>query len=640
MGQKSKEVRNTMSEVEMSVEKHVFEADVAKLLHLMVHSVYSDKNVFLRELISNAADACEKLRYEAIVAPQLLGSDPAPRIMLTLDEENARLIVEDNGIGMSRDELVESLGTIARSGTRAFMERIEAAQSKDGAQLIGQFGVGFYSAFMVADNVDVVSRRAGSDTAWHWASDGKGSYTVSAAEPADAPARGTRITLHLMDDAKTYTSRWTVERIVKDQSGHVPVPISIIEKPGAEPAQVADGTALWTKQKSEISKEDYTDFYRGVAGQYDEPVLTVHFRAEGRHEYTALAFVPGSKPFDLFDPDRKGRMKLYVKRVFITDEAELLPRYLRFVRGLVDTADLPLNVSREMIQESPLLASIRKGLTNRVLTSIEKLAESEPENFAKLWENFGSVIKEGIYEDFERHTQLLALSRFRTASDDTPRGLSDYVKDMKDGQSAIYYLTGDNLAQLQGSPQLEGFRARGIEVLLLTDPVDSFWVTTAPDFEGKPFKSITQGAADLAGIAKRDSDAASSETSPAVAEFVTFAKATLGEAVSDVRASDRLTESAVCLVAPEHGPDRQLQKMLQGAGRIEGAAKPVLEINPGHALIAALAGSPAEDHAFREDAVKLLLDQARVLDGDKPEDPRAFAERLSRVFGRALQANR
>ncbi|AGA10842.1 molecular chaperone HtpG [Sinorhizobium meliloti] len=628
-----------MSEVETSVEKHVFEADVAKLLHLMVHSVYSDKNVFLRELISNAADACEKLRYEAIVAPELLGSDPASRITLTLDEENARLVIEDNGIGMGRDELVESLGTIARSGTRAFMERIEAAQNKDGAQLIGQFGVGFYSAFMVADNVDVVSRRAGTDKAWHWASDGKGSYTVSAVDLADAPARGTRITLHLMDEAKTFTSRWTVERIVKEQSGHVPVPISIVEKPGAEPAQVADGTALWTKQKSEISKDDYTDFYRGVAGQYDEPALTVHFRAEGRHEYTALAFVPGSKPFDLFDPDRKGRMKLYVKRVFITDEAELLPRYLRFVRGLVDTADLPLNVSREMIQESPLLANIRKGLTNRVLTSIEKLAESDSEAFAKIWENFGSVIKEGIYEDFERRGQLLALSRFRTtADDDKPRALSDYVKEMKEGQSAIYYLTGDNLAQLKASPQLEGFRARGIEVLLLTCPVDSFWVTTAPDFDGKPFKSITQGAADLAGIAKNDDAAAASpEAGAAVTDFVSFARETLGEAVSDVRTSDRLTESAVCLVAPEQGPDRQLQKMLQGAGRIEGAPKPVLEINPGHQLIAALATCPSEDKAFREDAVKLLLDQARVLDGDRPEDPRAFAERLSRVFGRALK---
>ncbi|WP_043613411.1 molecular chaperone HtpG [Ensifer sp. ZNC0028] len=629
-----------MSEIEMSVEKHVFEADVARLLHLMVHSVYSDKNVFLRELISNAADACEKLRYEAIVSPELLAGDPTPRIVLKLDEENNRLVVEDNGIGMSRDELVEALGTIARSGTRAFMERIEAAQGKEGAQLIGQFGVGFYSAFMVADKVDVVSRRAGSEHAFLWSSDGKGSYTVSAAELADAPARGTRITLHLMEDAKTYTSRWTVERIVKDQSGHVPVPISILEKPDAEPVQIGDGTALWTKQKSEISKEDYADFYRGVAGQYDDPALTVHFRAEGRHEYTALAFVPGSKPFDLFDPDRKGRMKLYVKRVFITDEAELLPRYLRFVRGLVDTSDLPLNVSREMIQESPLLASIRKGVTNRVLTAIEKLAESEKETFDKLWENFGSVLKEGIYEDYERREQLVALSRFRTTtSDESQRSLADYVKDMKDGQSAIYYLTGDNLAQLKASPQLEGFRARGIEVLLLTDPVDSFWVTSAPDFDGKPWKSITQGAADLGAISKPEGGKEEApQASQLVIDFVAFAKETLGAAVSDVRTSDRLTESAVCLVAPEHGPDRQLEKMLQGAGRLEDAPKPILEINPGHALITAMAASPAGDTAFRTDAVQLLLDQARVLDGDKPQDPRGFAERLSRVFDRALKA--
>ncbi len=351
-----------------------FEADVARLLHLMVHSVYSDKDVFLRELISNAADACEKLRYEAIAAPELLSDDPSSRITLTLDADDNTLTLEDNGIGMNRDDLVEALGTIARSGTRAFMERVEAAKAGEGAQLIGQFGVGFYSAFMVADKVDVVSRRAGSAHAWLWSSDGKGSYTVAEADLAQALARGTRITLHLMDDAKSYTSQWSVQRIVKDQSGHVPVPIDLIEKPGAEAERIGDGSALWTKSRNEITKEEYADFYRGVSGQYDEPALTVHFRAEGRHEYTGLAFVPQSKPLDLFDPTGKGRMKLYVKRVFITDDAELLPRYLRFVRGLVDTADLPLNVSREMIQESPILAAIRKGLTNRVLTAIEKLA--------------------------------------------------------------------------------------------------------------------------------------------------------------------------------------------------------------------------------------------------------------------------
>lgn len=623
---------------ENTAESHVFEADVARLLHMMVHSVYSDKDVFLRELISNAADACEKLRYEAIAEPALLANDPDSRILLTLDADGNKLVVEDNGIGMSRDELIEALGAIARSGTRAFMERIEANKQGEGAQLIGQFGVGFYSCFMVADRVDVASRRAGAEDAWLWSSDGKGGYSVAPIDVAEAPARGTRITLHLMDDAKSYASRWTVERIVKEQSGHVPVPIKIAEAPGAEPTQLTDGTALWTKSKNDITSEEYTDFYRGVSGQYDEPALTVHFRAEGRHEYSALAFVPGSQPFDLSDPDRKGRMKLYVKRVFITDEAELLPRYLRFVRGLVDTNDLPLNVSREMIQESAILSAIRKGVTNRIITAIEKLAESDQDAFLKLWENFGSLIKEGLYEDFERRTQLLALSRFRTtASGDGYRSLADYVKDAKEGQQSIYYLVGDSLDQLKASPQLEGFRARGIEVLLLTDSVDSFWVTNAPEFEGKSFKSITQGSADLAQFKKLDEDKAESASAPAeVQAFIDFAREKLADEVSDVRASDRLIESAVCLVASEQGYDRQLEKILQGAGRLQSGAKPILEINMDHPVVKAIAAK-VDAPSLRDDAAFLLLDQARVLDGDKPADPRAFAERLARVMEKALQ---
>ncbi|WFU11456.1 molecular chaperone HtpG (plasmid) [Rhizobium sp. CB3090] len=628
----------TTTTAENPAESHVFEADVARLLHMMVHSVYSDKDVFLRELISNAADACEKLRYEAIATPALLANDPDSRIVLTLDEEGGRLLVEDNGIGMSRDEMIEALGTIARSGTRAFMERIEANKQGEGAQLIGQFGVGFYSCFMVAERVDVVSRHAGADSAWLWSSDGKGGYSVSPIDVSEAPARGTRITLHLMEDAKSFASRWTVERIVKEQSGHVPVPIRIAEKPGAEATQLTDGTALWTKSKNDITSEEYTDFYRGVSGQYDEPALTVHFRAEGRHEYSALAFVPGSQPFDLFDPDRKGRMKLYVKRVFITDEAELLPRYLRFVRGLVDTADLPLNVSREMIQESPILTAIRKGVTNRIITAIEKQAESDKDAFLKIWENFGSLIKEGIYEDFERRSQLLALSRFRTtASADGYRSLADYVGDAKEGQQSIYYLVGGSLDQLKASPQLEGFRARGIEVLLLTDSVDSFWVTNAPEFEGKSFKSITQGSADLAQFKKQEDDKPESESTPAeVQAFLDYAKQKLADEVSDVRASDRLIESAVCLVASEQGYDRQLEKILQGAGRLESGAKPILEINMDHPVVKAIAAK-ADAPSLRDDAAFLLLDQARVLDGDKPADPRAFVERLARLMEKALQ---
>jgi molecular chaperone HtpG len=622
-----------------TAETHIFEADVARLLHMMVHSVYSDKDVFLRELISNAADASEKLRFEAIATPTMLANDPDSRITLSLDEEKRQLVVEDNGIGMSRDELIEALGTIARSGTRAFMERIEANKAGESAQLIGQFGVGFYSCFMVAERVHVVSRRAGADEAWLWSSDGRGSYSVSPVDVVDAPARGTRITLHLMEDAKTYTSRWSVERIVKEQSGHVPVPITIIEKPGAEPIQLTDGTALWTRSKSDISAEEYTDFYRSVSGQYDEPAVTVHFRAEGRHEYTALAFVPGSQPFDMFDPDRKGRMKLYVKRVFITDDTELMPRYLRFVRGLIDTADLPLNVSREMIQASPILAAIRKGVTSRVVAAIEKLAETDADAFIKFWENFGSVIKEGIYEDFERRSQLIALSRFRTtASSDGYRSLADYVKDAKQDQSAIYYLTGNSLEQLKASPQLEGFRARGIEVVLLTDSIDSFWVMNAPEFEGRTFKSITQGAADLAQFATSNDEAATkSETSADLENFIAFARERLADQVSDVRASDRLTESAVCLVASEQGYDRQMEKLLQSAGRLQSAAKPILEINLEHPLVKGIAAKD-DGSSLREDAALLLLDQARILDGDRPVDPRAFAERLTRVFQRALQS--
>jgi molecular chaperone HtpG len=631
----------TMTE-ESRAESRPFEADVAKLLQLMVHSVYSDKSVFLRELIANAADACERLRYEAIAEPALLGDDSKPRITLLVDADKGLLTVEDNGIGMSREEMVEALGTIARSGTKAFLDRMAAAGGGETAgednALIGRFGVGFYSAFMVADRVDVLSHRAGTADCWLWSSDGQGIFSVTPV-PGDAMPRGTRVILHLTEDAKTYTERHTLERLVKAQSGHVPVPISIVDKPEAAAAEITDGAALWTKPKAEITTGDYTDFYRSIAGQFDDPALTVHFRAEGRQDYTTLLFVPGSRPFDLFDPDRKGRIKLYVKRVFITDDADILPRYLRFVRGLVDSADLPLNVSREKIQESPLLAAIRKGATSRVLSELERLAEKEPVGYARIWDTFGAVLKEGIYEDFERRDALLALARFKTtASGDAWRSLKDYVGALKPNQTAIYYLAGDDLERLKSSPQLEGFRARGVEVLLLPDPVDSFWVMPGVSFDGKPFKSVTQGAADLAAIARTDAnDEAQPEAAPAVKIFVAFVKSTLGEAVSDVRVSDRLTDSAVCLVAPDSGPDRALEKILANAGRLPTAAKPILEVNPRHPLVVALAALGENDRAFKEDAAHLLFDEARVLDGERPGDARSFSDRLARVLERGLR---
>jgi molecular chaperone HtpG len=615
-----------------------FEADVAKLLQLMVHSVYSEKSVFLRELIANAADACERLRYDAIAAPELLGDDTKPRITLTIDAGQRQLEVEDNGIGMSRDEIIEALGTIARSGTKAFIDRLEAAKSEEETALIGRFGVGFYSAFMVAERVEVFSRRAGSDAAYVWSSDGKGSFAIAPAEAAKVPRRGTRVVLHLMEDAKSYTERPVIERLVHAQSGHVPVPIAIVDKPGAEPAEITDGAALWAKPRSSITPADYTDFYRSVAGQFDEPALTIHFHAEGRQDYTSLFFIPGARPFDLFDPDRKGRIKLYVKRIFITDDADILPRYLRFVRGLVDSADLPLNVSREKIQESPLLAAIRKGATSRVLSELERLADKEPENFTKIWDLFGAVIKEGVYEDFERRDALLALARFKTTgSGDTWRSLKDYVAALKTNQTAIYYLAGDDIARLQASPHLEGFRARGIEVLLLSDPVDSFWVMSTAGFDGKSFKSVTQGAADLAAIPLIDAkEAVAPELSDAVKKFLVFMQSTLGDAVAEVRASDRLTDSAVCLVAADAGPDRALERILAGAGRLQAASKPIIEVNPRHRLVVALAGLSGEERALKEDAVHLLMDEARVLEGDRPADAHAFSQRLARVLEKSV----
>ncbi len=616
-----------------------FQADVAKLLQLMVHSVYSDKDVFLRELISNAADACEKLRYEGLSDASLLGDDGSPRITLTLEAAAARLSVEDNGIGMSEAELDEALGTIARSGTKAFMDKIAEAGDAKGSGLIGQFGVGFYSAFMVADRIEVASRRAGSDTAALWSSDGLGAYTVQPLDTAEAPARGTRVVLHLKPDATGYAEASTVERAIKAQSGHAPVPIFLKETPEAEPKQIADGAALWTRPKSAITPEEYADFYRGVAGQYDAPALTLHYRAEGLHDYTVLAFVPETKPFDLFDPDRTGRMKLYVRRVFITDETPILPRYLRFVRGLVDSDDLPLNVSREMIQQSPILAAIQKGVSNRILSELDKLAANEGERYLAIWDAFGPVLKEGLYEDYARRETLLGLARFKTTtSGGAWRSLKDYAASLKENQTAIYYATGGDLDRVASSPQIEGFRARGVEVLLLADQIDSFWVTAGVDYDGKPFKSVTQGLADLSLIPPAEGESAAPEASETVVEFIGFLKATLGEAVADVRASQRLTQSAVCLVASEQGIDRQLEKLLAGAGRVDKTAAPILEINPRHELIAKLAGFGEGEQGLREDAAHLLLDEARIADGEPPVDVRAFSARLARVLSRATLA--
>ncbi len=622
-------------------QSQAFQADVAKLLHLMVHSVYSDRDIFLRELLSNAADACEQLRYEALADPALASSPFA--IQISIDKDAQTLAIEDNGIGMSHRDLTDHLGTIARSGTRAFLDRFGncgedagGADAREKLDLIGQFGIGFYSAFMVADRVDVVTRRAGQAEAFHWNSDGKGTFSIQPLAQGAAPDQGTRVVLHLNEESKDYLEPGRIERLVREHSSALAVPIELVEEKGAR--RLTDGAALWTKSKAAIEQKDYTLFYKNLSSVLDDPALTMHWHAEGRHDYTVLAFVPGSRPFDLFDPSRPGRAKLYVRHVLIKEDAEVVPRWLRFVRLVINSADLPLNVSRETIQESPAFASIKKSVTNRVLQELTKLAESDKEKFAKIWEHFGSVLKEGLYEDPEKRDALFGLARFATSTHpEGGRGLKDYVESLQTNQTAIYYLLGEDLARLSASPQLEGFRARGIEVLLLPDPVDAFWVATAVGFGGKQFKSVTQGAADIKSIPlkeKPEAGAAGAESPAAgLATLYALMKQVLGEAVEDVRVSDRLSASPACLVASDRGPDRRLERMLAESGRLGAASKPVLEINPAHPLIRALAariGTP--DKGKFEDIVWLLFDEARLMEGDKPADAPHFAARLTRIL--------
>jgi len=617
-----------------------FAADVSRLLHLMVHSVYSDRDIFVRELVSNAADACEKLRYQAIAKPELIEGGGPFVIEIAIDAEAKTICFGDNGVGMSREELVDALGTIARSGTRAFLDRLAAEDAeKEAANIIGQFGIGFYSSFMVAHEVVVETRRAGSPEAWRWSSDGKGAFTISPLPLDQAPSRGARVILHLNDASHEYLDSHRLERIVREHSGAVAVPIDLIDKPGTEPRRVADGAAIWAKPKSEVAPEQYTEFYRSLSGQFDEPALTVHWRAEGRHEYAALAFVPGSRPFDLFDPARKSRNKLYVRRVLITEDADLVPGWLRFFRLVVDSNDLPLNVSREMIQQSAVFAAIRKGLTNRLVQELTKLADSDRQKFAKVWEHFGAVIKEGLYEDPERRDALYKLARFSTTTHPNgDRTLADYVGSLRENQTAIYYLTGEDAKRLAASPQLEGFRARDVEVLLLADPVDPFWISSAAGYDGKPFKSVAQGVADIKAIPLKEGAPPPAETSAEVATLIAFFKQTLESEIADARASDRLTDSLACLVAPEFAPDRQLEKMLAAHGRLSERTKPALEVNPSHPLILALARrfAAGPDKKLVEDAAWLIYDEARLAEGEPLNDPPAFAARLRRVMEKAL----
>ena len=616
----------------MSAETKEFQAEVGKLLDLMIHSLYSHKEIFLRELISNASDACDRLRYAALTQPELIADDPKLRVTIAVDKAKRRITVTDNGIGMNREELIENLGTIARSGTAQFVTSL-TGDAKHDMSLIGQFGVGFYSAFMVADKVEVTSARAGEDGAWRWTSSGAGSYSI---EQVGRGQRGTSVVLHLRRGESEFLDEQRLRGIVKTYSDHIGLPIALKTDSGEETVNAA--SALWTRPRGEISDAQYAEFYRHVAHATDEPWLTLHNKAEGRLEYTSLLFLPTVKPFDLFHAERKHGVKLYVKRVFITDDcADLMPSWLRFVRGVVDSEDLPLNVSRETLQKNPLLARIRQALVKRVLDALDKKAKDEPEPYHRFWDGFGAVLKEGVYEDTDHRARLLPLIRCRSTDQAGLVGLGDYVARMKPGQDAIFYLFNEDPKAQTQSPQLEGFRARGVEVLLFSDPVDEFWIGATREYLGKRFQSITRGGVDLSAIQGAGAPAPS-EPDAGMDELVAAMRKALGDAVRDVRASQRLTDSAVCLIADAGAIDLHLEKLLRQHNRIDSAARRILEVNPGNDLIRALAaraGANAEDPVLAE-AAQLLLDQARILEGEPLPDPAGFARRLSAVIAKSL----
>jgi molecular chaperone HtpG len=603
-------------------ERHEFGAEVGRLLDLVVHSLYSEREIFLRELVANAADATDRRRFESLTN-QALSMAGEAAIRITPDKPARTLTIADDGIGMSRDELAQNLGTIAKSGTRAFTANLEGATAEERPALIGQFGVGFYAAFMVADRVEVTSRRAGTDDAWLWASDGRGDYTLA---PATRETAGTTIVLHMKADAEEYLEPYRLETVIRKWADHITIPVTITRDGRDQPAN--EGTALWRKPKAEVTEQSYTELYRHLGHFFDEPWATLHWRAEGQLEFSALLFVPGSRPFDVMEGDRESHVRLHVKRMFITADAKLLPEWLRFIQGVVDTEDLPLNVSREMLQATPVLARIRRAVTNRVLTEL-KTRSKDTESYAKFWENFGPIVKEGIWGDSEHRAALADLVRFKSSTQEGWTSLAEYVTRMKPGQDAIYFLAGDDHAALAASPQLEGFTARGIEVLLFSDPVDAFWPERLENYQEKPLRSVTQGAADLSTLPAPEMAGEAAD----VSKLIPALKSALGEAVDDVRPTDRLVASAAALSANARGPDLQMQRLMRRSGRAMPEIPPVLEINPRHGLIAALAARVADGGDITEQA-ETLFDLARVQDGESPRDPAGFARRVAAALAR------
>ncbi len=625
----------------MSKQTLSFQAEVAQLLKLVTHSLYSNPDIFLRELVSNASDACDKLRFEGLNNAELYEDAPNLEVRVSFDKAGKTLTITDNGIGLSQIEAVEHLGTIAKSGTRDFMAKLSGDQKND-AQLIGQFGVGFYSGFIVADKITVESRRAGlpASEGVRWSSAGTGDFEVETIERSD---RGTSIILHLKDDATEYLNTWKLKSIISKYSDHISLPILMRkeewkegenDQPGEmvtsdEWETVNQAAALWTRAKKDITPEQYDEFYKQISYDSQAPLASTHNRVEGATEYTQLLFIPAKAPMDLFNRDKAAGVKLYVKRVFIMDDAQaLLPTYLRFVKGVVDSSDLPLNVSRELLQESRAVKAIREGCTKRVLSMIEDLAANEPEKFASFYAEFGAVLKEGLGEDFANRERLAKLLRFASSTTDTVSvGFADYKARMKEGQDAIYYITADTQAAGKNSPQLEIFRKKGIEVLLMTDRVDEWALNYLNEFDGTPLQSVAKGAVDLGKLQDEDEKKAAEEAQTQFKPMLDRLKEALKDKASDVRATTRLVDSPACLVVQEGDMSTQLARMLKQAGQAAPEVKPILEINAQHPLVKKLEGS---DHF--DDLAHILFDQALLAEGGLPDDPSAYVKRVNALL--------
>ena len=617
-------------------EKLEFQTEVSQLLKLMINSVYSEKEVFVRELISNASDACDKLRYLATTKEKLIQDDPDLKIQIQINKKENFISFIDNGIGMNKKDLIENIGTIARSGTTQFIKEMSESKTKD-LSLIGQFGVGFYSAFMVAAETQVTTRKAGENKIWIWKSDGESNFTIEESEDLNLleSNRGTKINLTLSKESKDFLDKIKIEDIIRRYSDHISIPIFVTdgsEKNDEISKPVNSASAIWTRPKNKITQEQYKEFYNHVGHMFDDPWMVSHYKAEGKIEYTVLNFIPSTKPFDLYDPARENRLKLYVKKVFITDNCpELIPPYLRFLRGIIDSEDLPLNISREMLQNNPVVTKIRNSLVKRTISDLKKKLTSDRQSYEEFWNNFGPVLKEGIYEDFERKDSLLEIALFKNLNSDKLITLEEYVETMTKKQKNIYFITGDSYENIVNSPIIEGYKSRDINVLILDDPVDSFWTSATPSFNEKSFKSVTRGADDLESMDGKKKDEKEKKEDKSADPLIVLLKEKLKDKVKDVRTSSRLTDSPACLVSDESAMDPQLEKILQQHNQLnQGVSLKIMEINPNHKLIKKLTKmSKNKDSLSKvEDVAILLYEQSRIVEGDKPSDPIAFAKKL------------